>query len=76
MDNNLIVALLGFAGTLVGTFTGILTSAKLTAYRIEQLEKRVSEHNNFARRMPVIEEKIENLFRQVTELERRIENEN
>ena len=76
MDNSIIVALLGFAGTLVGTFTGILTSAKLTAYRIEQLEKRVSEHNNFARRMPVVEEKIENLFRQVTELERRIENEN
>lgn len=76
MDNSIIVALLGFAGTLVGTFTGILTSAKLTAYRIEQLEKRVSEHNNFARRMPVVEEKIENLFRQVTELERRMENEN
>lgn len=76
MDNTLIVALLGFAGTLVGTFAGILTSAKLTAYRIEQLEKRVAEHNNFARRMPVIEEKIENLFRQVTELERRMENEN
>ena len=76
MDNSIIVALLGFAGTLVGTFTGILTSAKLTAYRLEQLEKRVSEHNNFARRMPVVEEKIENLFRQVTELERRMENEN
>ena len=76
MYNSIIVALLGFAGTLVGTFMGILTSAKLTAYRIEQLEKRVAEHNNFARRMPVVEEKIENLFRQVTELERRIENEN
>lgn len=76
MDNAVIVALLGFAGTLVGTFAGIITSAKLTAYRIEQLEKRVAEHNNFARRMPVIEEKIENLFRQVTELERRMENEN
>ncbi|MGN0680275.1 MAG: hypothetical protein ACI4JS_11470 [Oscillospiraceae bacterium] len=76
MDNAVIVALLGFAGTLVGTFAGIITSAKLTAYRIEQLEKRVAEHNNFARRMPVIEEKIENLFRQVTELERRMGNEN
>lgn len=76
MDNTIIVALLGFAGTLLGTFTGIITSAKLTAYRIEQLEKRVAEHNNFARRMPVLEEKIENLFHQVSELERRIGNEN
>ncbi len=72
MDNAIIVALLGFAGTLIGTFAGILTSAKLTAYRIEQLEKRVNEHNNFARRMPVIEEQIKEITRQIAELERRI----
>lgn len=69
MDNTVIVALLGFAGTLIGTFTGILTSAKLTAYRIEQLEKRVAEHNNFARRMPVIEEQIKEIMTRVNDLE-------
>lgn len=69
MDNTVIVALLSLAGTLIGTFTGILTSAKLTAYRIEQLEKRVSEHNNFARRMPVIEEQIKEIISRVADLE-------
>ncbi len=69
MDNTVIVALLGFAGTLIGTFAGILTSAKLTAYRIEQLEKRVNEHNNFARRMPVIEEQIKEIMTRVNDLE-------
>ncbi len=69
MDNTVIVALLSLAGTLIGTFTGILTSAKLTAYRLEQLEKRVSEHNNFARRMPVIEEQIKEIMSRVTDLE-------
>ncbi len=69
MDNTVIVALLSLAGTLIGTFTGILTSAKLTAYRLEQLEKRVSEHNNFARRMPVIEEQIKEIISRVADLE-------
>ncbi len=76
MDNTVIVALLSLAGTLFGTFAGILTSAKLTAYRIEQLEKRVNEHNNFARRMPVIEEQIKEITRQVSDIERRMDNEN
>lgn len=69
MDNAVIVALLSFAGTLIGTLAGIVTSAKLTAYRIEQLEKRVSEHNNFARRMPVIEEQIKEITNRVSDLE-------
>ncbi len=76
MDNTVIVALLSLAGTLIGTFTGILTSAKLTAYRLEQLEKRVNEHNNFARRMPVIEEQIKEITRQISDIERRMDNEN
>ena len=33
-------------GTLAGTFGGILTSSKLTGYRIEQLEKKMDDHNN------------------------------
>lgn len=50
MDNTIVVALVSFAGTLIGTLGGILASAKLTNYRIEQLEKKVDEHNNFAER--------------------------
>jgi hypothetical protein len=55
MPPEIIVGLLSLGGTLVGTFAGIITSAKLTAYRIEQLEKKVDKHNNFAERIPVIE---------------------
>jgi hypothetical protein len=42
---------LSFAGTLLGTFGGIITSNKLTNYRIEQLEKRVEKHNNVIERV-------------------------
>ena len=37
-------------GTLAGTFGGILVSNKLTTYRIEQLERKVSAHNSLVER--------------------------
>ena len=58
MTETVMVALIAFAGTGLGTLGGILTASKLTNYRIEQLEKRVDKHNNFAERIPVVENKI------------------
>ena len=69
MDNTIIVALISLVGTLGGSLGGILVSSKLTAFRLEQLEKKVEEHNNFARRMPVIEEQIKELTNRVDDLE-------
>lgn len=62
MPSEIIVALLALLGTLVGSLGGIVVSSKLTNYRLEQLEKRVGEHNNFAMRIPALEEKIEERF--------------
>lgn len=70
MNDVVLVALIGFAGTIAGSFLGVLTSAKLTAYRIEQLEKKVDMHNNFARRIPVIEEQIKVANHRIEDLER------
>ena len=55
MDNTILIAMLSFCGTLIGTFGGILTSNKLTNYRIEQLEKRVEKHNNVIERVYTLE---------------------
>lgn len=44
------VAGMSLVGTLAGTFGGILVSNRLTTYRIEQLEKKVSEHNQVVER--------------------------
>lgn len=54
----IIVTAISLLGTLGGSLGGILVSSKITNYRIQQLENKVAEHNNFARRMPVIEEQI------------------
>ncbi len=72
MENSVIVAVISLLGTLAGSLGGILVSSKLTAYRLEQLEKRVAEHNNFARRMPVVEEQIKDNTRRIEEGERTI----
>ena len=69
MDNTVIVALISLVGTLIGSLGGIVVSGKLTAYRIQQLENRVAEHNNFARRMPVVEEQIKVINHRIQDLE-------
>lgn len=69
MDSTIICALVSLVGTLGGSLGGILVSSKLTAYRIEQLEKKVEEHNNFARRVPVAEERIDQIEHRINRLE-------
>ncbi len=66
MSEGIISAVLALVGTMIGTFGGIVTSGKLTNYRIEQLEKKVDRHNNFALKIPLLEERIE-LLRHKTE---------
>ncbi len=58
MTETIIVAVISLAGTLAGSYFAQRKSTVLIAYRIEQLEKEVKEHNNFAKRMPVVEEQI------------------
>lgn len=55
MSESVIIALISLAGTLLGSGGGILVSHKMTNYRLEQLEKKVGEHNNFERRLVDIE---------------------
>lgn len=55
MNDAVIVAILSLVGTLGGSFAGILTANKLTNYRIEQLEKKVAEHNNLVTRLYAVE---------------------
>ena len=49
MDSTVIVSLISLLGTLVGSLGGIVVSGKLTAYRIQQLENKVAEHNTTSR---------------------------
>ena len=69
MDGEILVALLSLAGTLLGTFGGMLTSAKLTGYRLSQLEEKVKKLGAFGERIPVIEEKLKVVNHRLEDLE-------
>lgn len=78
MLESVIVGVLSLTGTIIGSFSGM----RLMSYRIEQLEKKVDKHNNFAERMPVVEEKMKVHEHRIEDLElaekenRRLEHEN
>ena len=55
MTEPILVAVLALVGTLVGSLGGILAANRLTNYRIEQLEKKVAEHNNLVSRLYAVE---------------------
>ena len=57
----LAVSGMSLIGTLAGTFGGILVANKLTTYRIEQLERKVSEHYKLEGRMTEAEHDIRDL---------------
>ena len=70
MNDAVFVAILSLVGTLGGTYGGILTANKLTNYRLEQLEKKVSEHNNLVSRMYDVEKNEAILHEEVEQLKK------
>lgn len=48
------------------------TSQAVTDCKIDELTREVREHNNFAKRMPVVEEKIDSMDKRISNLERKV----
>lgn len=63
MSEAVLVALLSFGGTVVGSLLGILAANRLVMFRLEQLEKKVEAHNHLVERMAVVERDIKTAFR-------------
>lgn len=59
MTEAIIVAVLGLMGTLAGSYLANRKSTALIAYRLEQLEAKVSKHNNLVERTYALEEAVE-----------------
>lgn len=55
MSEGVVVAIIGLVGSGLGSLIGVIASARLTNYRIEQLEKKVQEHNNLVSRLYEVE---------------------
>jgi hypothetical protein len=64
-----IVGVLSLLGTLAGSYGGM----RLMSYRLEQLEKKVEKHNNYAERVPILEEQMKVANHRISDTERLIE---
>ena len=67
--NEIIVALITGGVTLVGVLISNQKAQAVTETRLDELTREVREHNNFARRMPVVEEQIKVINRRIEDLE-------
>ena len=79
MSEAIITALITGSMSLAGVVTTCLVTARntentmrlsqaVTDPRIQELTREVREHNHFAKRMPVVENEIENIHEQLKEL--------
>lgn len=81
MQTEILVALIAAGASLTGSVLAIMaTSAKtsrqmevnqaVTNTKIDELTREVRAHNNFAQRMPVVEEQIKVANHRIADLER------
>ena len=67
--NEIIVALITGGVTLAGVLLSNQKAQAVTETKIEDLTREVRDHNNFARRVPVMEEKVDNIEKRLDKLE-------
>lgn len=73
MSGEILVAIISFLGTAVGSVASVLTANKLTNYKIEELKKEVEKHNGLVDRMYKLEGRVDLTEEQINFANRRIE---
>ena len=67
--SEIIVALITGGVTLLGVLISNGKAQAVTDTKLEELTREVREHNNFARRVPVMEEQIKVINHRIQDLE-------
>jgi hypothetical protein len=70
MEGSILAAVLGCAGTVIGSAIGAIAAANKTNFRLEQLEKKVDKHNHLVERMVAVEERSKSNTHRLDELEK------
>ena len=65
---SIITAIITGGVTLIGVLIANGKSQAVTETKLDELTREVREHNNFARRMPVVEEQIKVINHQIEDL--------
>lgn len=64
-----LAALITGAVTLIGVLIANSRSQAVTDTKLEELTREVREHNNFAKRVPILEEQMKVVNHRITDLE-------
>ena len=67
--NDIIVAIITGGITLIGVLMSNQKTQAITDTKLEELTREVREHNNFARRVPVLEEQMKVANHRIQDLE-------
>ena len=70
---SIIAAAVSGAVTLIGVLIANGKNQAVTDTKLEELTREVRAHNNFAQRVPVLEEKLKVASHRLSDLERRME---
>lgn len=71
MYTEILCAVISGAVTLVGVLIANGKSQAVTETRLDELTREVREHNNFAQRVPVLEEQMKVANHRISDLEKR-----
>ncbi len=66
---SILSALIAGAMTLIGVLIANSRSQAVTDTKLEELTREVREHNNFARRVPILEEQMKVANHRIADLE-------
>lgn len=69
MTDTIITALISGGLTLIGVLVSNSKTQAVMETRVDELTREVREHNNFAKRMPVVEEQIRVINHRIDDLE-------
>ena len=67
---SIIVALIGGGVPLIGVLIANGKTQAVTDTKLEELTREVREHNNFARRVPILEEQMKVANHRIADLEK------
>ena len=69
MTESIIVALITGSMTLIGVLIASNKQQAVTDTKLDELTREVREHNNFARRVPILEEQMKVVNHRISDLE-------
>lgn len=69
MTESIIVALITGSMTLIGVLIASNKQQAVTDIKLDELTREVREHNDFARRVPILEEQMKVVNNRISDLE-------